>query len=44
MRGTAPVRFGTRDLGSFLNGGIDDVAIYPRVLSAEEILDNFRGT
>ncbi|HLN47422.1 MAG TPA: LamG domain-containing protein [Magnetospirillaceae bacterium] len=41
--GAAPVRLGTRDLGSFLSGGLDDVAIYPRVLSAAEVLDNYRG-
>jgi Concanavalin A-like lectin/glucanases superfamily len=39
----APVRLGTRDLGSFLLGGLDEVAIYPRVLSASEILDNYEG-
>jgi hypothetical protein len=37
----APVRIGTRDLGSFFKGGIDEVAIYPRVLRAPEIADNF---
>jgi hypothetical protein len=41
--GSAPVRLGTRDQGSFLAGGLADVAIYPRVLTAGEILDNFRG-
>jgi Concanavalin A-like lectin/glucanases superfamily len=41
VAGTAPVRLGTRDLGSFLNGGLADVAIYPRVLSADEIMDNY---
>jgi hypothetical protein len=39
--GTAPVRIGTRDLGSFLRGAIDEVAIYPRVLSAAEVLNNY---
>jgi hypothetical protein len=39
----AQVRLGTRDLGSFLRGGLADVAIYPRVLSASEILDNYSG-
>jgi hypothetical protein len=39
--GTAPVRLGTRDLGSFLIGGLDEVALYPRVLSAGEILENY---
>jgi hypothetical protein len=34
---SSPVRFGTRDLQSFLAGGLDEVAIYPRVLSANEI-------
>jgi hypothetical protein len=43
MHGSAPVRLGTRDEGSFLAGGLDEVAIYPRVLSASEILDNFTG-
>jgi hypothetical protein len=41
--GTAPVRLGTRDKGSFLAGGLDDVAIYPRVLSGPEVLDNYMG-
>jgi hypothetical protein len=40
--GSAPLRLGTRDLGSFLTGGLADVAIYPRVLSASEIADNSR--
>jgi len=41
QHGVAPVRLGTRDLASFLDGGLDEVAIYPRVLTAEEILDNY---
>jgi hypothetical protein len=40
--GTAPLRLGTRDANSFLIGGLDEVAIYPRVLSANEILENYR--
>ncbi len=36
--GQAPVRLGTRDLRSFLTGGLDEVAIYPRVLRPDEIL------
>jgi len=40
-RGLAPVRLGTRDQGSFLAGGLAEVAIYPRVLTAGEVLDNF---
>jgi hypothetical protein len=35
--GSAPLRLGTRDLRGFLTGGLDEVAIYPRVLAAEEI-------
>jgi hypothetical protein len=35
--GTAPVRFGTRDLKSFLTGEIDEVALYPYVLSPKQI-------
>jgi hypothetical protein len=41
--GTAPLRLGTRDLGSFFAGGLDDVAVYPRVLSPGEIAANFRA-
>jgi hypothetical protein len=40
--GPAPLRLGTRDLRSFLTGGLDEVAIYPRVLTAEEILHHWR--
>jgi hypothetical protein len=35
--GTAPVRLGTRDLHGFLTGGLDEGAIYPYVLTPEEI-------
>jgi hypothetical protein len=38
QHGLAPLRLGTRDLRDFLTGGLDEVAIYPRVLDAEEIL------
>jgi hypothetical protein len=41
--GSAPLRLGTRDRGSYFAGGLDEVAIYPRVLSADEVLDNFTG-
>jgi hypothetical protein len=40
--GTAPLRLGTRDKVSFLNGGLDEVAIYPRVLTAAEIRKSFQ--
>jgi hypothetical protein len=40
--GTAPVRLGTRDLRSFLSGGLDEVAIYPRRLTAAEVQENYR--
>jgi hypothetical protein len=40
--GRAPVRLGTRDLGSFLTGGLSEVAIYARVLPANEILHHWR--
>jgi hypothetical protein len=40
--GSAPLRLGTRDLGSFLIGGLGDVAVYPRMLSAAEIKENYR--
>ncbi len=42
-QGSAPVRLGARDdLNFTLAGGLDEVAIYPRVLTADEILENFR--
>jgi hypothetical protein len=41
VAGTAPLRFGTRDLKSFLTGGLDEIAVYPRVLSAGEIMENY---
>jgi len=41
--GTAPLRLGTRDAKSFLAGGLDEAAIYPRVLSAKEILENYNA-
>lgn len=43
MHGTAPVRLGTRDAKSFFTGALDEIAIYPRVLTAKEILDNFNA-
>jgi len=43
VHGSAPVRLGTRDKNSFLAGGLDEMAIYPRVLSAGEILHNYTG-
>jgi Concanavalin A-like lectin/glucanases superfamily len=39
--GTAPLRLGTRDLGSYLTGGLDEVAIYPRALTTQEIVENY---
>ncbi len=43
QHGSAPVMLGTRDGGSFLAGGLDEIAVYPRVLSAGEIKDNYAG-
>jgi len=42
VHSNAPLRFGTRDLGSFLKGRLDEIAIYPRVLTADEILENYQ--
>jgi hypothetical protein len=42
VHGSAPVRLGTRDKASFLHGGLDEVAIYPRVLTAAEILKSYQ--
>ncbi len=41
--GNAPLRLGTRDRKSFLTGALDEVAIYPRVLSAKEVLENYNA-
>jgi hypothetical protein len=42
VHGSAPVRLGVRDNLTFtLTGGLDEVAIYPRVLTADEILENY---
>ncbi len=41
--GGAPLRFGTRDGKSLFMGALDEVAIYPRVLSAREVADNYRA-
>ncbi len=43
VHGSAPLRLGTRDLKSFLVGGLDEVAIYPRVLKSAEILENYKS-
>jgi hypothetical protein len=40
--GPSPLFLGTRDRKSFLTGGLDEVAIYPRVLAAKEIMENYR--
>lgn len=42
-RGSAPLRIGTRDNKTFFTGAIDEVAIYPRVLTAREIAENYRA-
>ena len=42
VHGTAPLRLGTRDKVSFFRGALDEVAIYPRVLTADEILENYQ--
>lgn len=41
--GTAPVRLGTRNFTSFFAGSLDEVAIYPRVLTATEIKAHYRA-
>jgi len=41
--GTAPVRFGTRNFKSYLDGSLEEVAIYPRVLTAKEVRDHYRA-
>jgi hypothetical protein len=43
LHGAAPLRLGTYSLKGFLTGGLDEVAIYPRVLTAKEVLENFNA-
>ncbi len=43
VHGSAPLRIGTRDKKSFFTGAIDEVAVYPRMLTAREIADNHRA-
>jgi hypothetical protein len=42
--GTAPLRIGTVDLGSFLQGGIKEVRIWNRALSGTEVATLYTGT
>lgn len=42
--GTAPMRVGTRDFGSYFRGGIDDIRVYNRVLTAAEITALYNET
>jgi hypothetical protein len=41
-KGPSPLRLGTMDLQSFFVGGLCEVAIYPRVLSAEQIRRHYQ--
>jgi hypothetical protein len=41
--GTAPLRLGTLDKKHFLIGGLDEVAIYPRVLTSREIAEDYEA-
>jgi hypothetical protein len=41
--GSAPLRLGTYSLKGFLTGGLDEVAIYPHVLTAKEVLENYHA-
>ncbi len=39
--GPAPLRIETCDGTSYLTGAVDEVAVYPRVLTEAEIVDNY---
>jgi hypothetical protein len=39
--GSSSLLIASRDGASFFTGAIDEVAIYPRVLSADEVMDNY---
>ncbi|OGV53449.1 MAG: hypothetical protein A2X45_24250 [Lentisphaerae bacterium GWF2_50_93] len=38
QNGSSPVRIGTRDFKSYFQGAIDDIRVYNRAMSAEEVL------
>ena len=40
--GSAPLRVGTRNFGSYFAGAVDELAIYPRLLSQSEIVHHYR--
>ncbi len=40
--GKAPLRLGTRDLKTFLIGGLDEIAVYPRILTPVEIMAHYK--
>jgi Concanavalin A-like lectin/glucanases superfamily len=42
VAGDAPLRIGTRGQKKFFAGGLDEVAIYARVLRADEVIDNYK--
>jgi Concanavalin A-like lectin/glucanases superfamily len=41
VHGDAPLRIGTRNFHSFFEGGVDEVAIYPYLLSAQQIRHHY---
>jgi hypothetical protein len=44
VHGNAPLRLGARDNLTFtFSGGLDEVAIYPRVLTADEVMANYNA-
>jgi hypothetical protein len=43
VAGDAPLRIGTRGKKKFFAGVLDEVAIYPRVLSADEVMGNYKA-
>jgi hypothetical protein len=43
VRGDGPLRLGTYLLKGFLAGALDEVAVYPRVLTAQEVLENYNA-
>lgn len=44
QNGTAPLRVGTRDFNSYFKGAIDNLLVYNRVLSQEEVTLLFQDT
>jgi hypothetical protein len=44
VAGTAPLQIGRRKNSDYFPGALDEVAIYPRVLTPREVLENYHAS